>query len=33
MYFDERVQVSIDSERYKGTTIRIQIPLVQASQG
>lgn len=33
MYFDERVQVSIDSERYKGTTIRIQIPLVPASQG
>ena len=32
MYFDERVQVSIDSERYKGTTIRIQIPLVPASQ-
>jgi two-component system sensor histidine kinase YesM len=33
MYFDERVQVDIVSERYKGTTIRIQIPLVQASQG
>lgn len=33
MYFDERVQVHIVSERYKGTTIRIEIPLVQASQG
>lgn len=31
MYFDERVHVDIVSERYKGTTICIKIPLVRAS--
>lgn len=31
MYFDDSIQVNITSERYKGTTIMIQIPLIQAS--
>lgn len=31
MYFDDSIQVNITSERYKGTTIMIQVPLVQAS--
>jgi two-component system sensor histidine kinase YesM len=31
MYFDDSIQVNITSERYKGTTIMIQVPLIQAS--
>jgi two-component system sensor histidine kinase YesM len=31
MYFDDSIQVNITSERYKGTTIMIQVPLIEAS--
>lgn len=31
MYFDDSIQVNITSEKYKGTTIMIQVPLIQAS--